>query len=593
MLINHRGQAMRRFLKRKLAEVDEEPCYSSSSPPSSLSSPASSEWESDGESNSSDNRDFTPSNPVSSATLPIRSILKRSKLSNGRGNVRFDLVTVFHFPRCQGFTSVPSRGGATLGMVWRHSACHRYTLAEHALEQRQRRRERLRERMREERLEALRHKLIASGAIDQREAGRLTVDQVPDGDTDTHIRDAELEEGAFLLPYSSKRRQALLRAAGVKRIDKEEKRQLHALRLSREDCGCDCQGFCEPETCACSLAGIKCQMDRSNFPCGCTKDGCGNIQGRIEFNSRRVQTHYIHTVMRIELERRLQDEPLNQPDQTGPVEEFHEDEDQGHSARDSQDKSCPFGFNMEEDGLPLTMPSTPSFQFIPEQSVVEENSCSSDMTDSSCASAHSEGTGGSILRCQNPSEMDDGGLARVLSICDPENDDSSMGSDSHLRCVRQPLTQHTSDPGNMGPLCVSSTANTLTDNISRASVADYLDENANQATNFFCEHSLEEFPNTPSPSIDYSSSSYMELSLSSDSDLEFFDSDYASGPLHNSFKGHSHPDNFRHLQLFSASSLPQYNESSTYLLESLIGLSEPSAEQVYPFTDNQLLEVIQ
>lgn len=79
-------------------------------------------------------------------------------------------------------------------------------------------------------------------------------------DADVHVSDADLESGVFLLPYSSKQRQALLLAAGVKRIDREEKRQLHALRLSREACGCDCRGFCKPETCACSLAGIKCQV---------------------------------------------------------------------------------------------------------------------------------------------------------------------------------------------------------------------------------------------------------------------------------------------------------------------------------------------
>lgn len=213
---------------------------------------------------------------------PVRPILRRPKLAGTQSNVRFDQVTVFSFPRCQGFTSVPSHGGATLGMMQRHSTLQRYTLAEHALEQQHRRRERLRE----ERFEALKHKvsalnfynslrclspqqfsyvicwfqLITSGAIDQREADRLTVDQIPDGDTDVHVSDADLEDGGFLQPYSSRQRQALLQAAGVKRIDREEKRQLHALRLSREACGCDCRGFCEPETCACSLAGIKCQV---------------------------------------------------------------------------------------------------------------------------------------------------------------------------------------------------------------------------------------------------------------------------------------------------------------------------------------------
>ncbi|KAM7401219.1 hypothetical protein PAMA_005419 [Pampus argenteus] len=567
MYINHHSQTMRGILKRKFAEVDDNPCYSSSS----LSSPASSEWESDGESSSSDGRDFTPHSPSSPTSSPIRSILKRPRLTNRQSNVRFDLVTVFSFPRCQGFTSVPSRGGATLGMVLRHSTLQKYTVAEHAVEQRHRRRERLRDRLRGQKFEALKHKLITSGAIDQVEADRLTMDQVPHEDADIHISDSELEDGSFLQPYSSRQRQALLLAAGVKRIDKEEKRQLHALRVSREACGCDCQGFCEPETCACSLAGIKCQVDRLNFPCGCTKDGCGNTQGHVMFDSRRVQTHYIHTVMRLELERRLRDETLSREDQTGLPEDLVEYEDQGEdkSVKNTQDKSCPFGFPLEEDGLSLTMPATPSFHFNPERSVVEENSCSSDMTESSCSSSDSD-AGGCLTGSQNIQEGD-GGLSCALSICDSENNNYSMCS--QLRHMIEPLTQHGSSSAaystttdGMEPL----TANTFTDNISRTSMTDYLDENANQARDFFDDDSLEDFPNTPSPTVDYSSSRYMDLSLSSDSNLEFFDCDYPSGQLHSSFKGHRHPDSFHHLQLFSSVHLPQY-ESSTYLLESLIG----------------------
>lgn len=47
-------------------------------------------------------------------------------------------------------------------------------------------------------------------------------------------------------------------------------------------------------------------MDRASFPCGCTQDGCGNVYGRLEFNPKRVRTHFIHTIMRLELERKSQ-----------------------------------------------------------------------------------------------------------------------------------------------------------------------------------------------------------------------------------------------------------------------------------------------
>lgn len=98
---------------------------------------------------------LTPSFPSSAAT----SILKKAKRPR-RGNVSFDQVTVFFFPRCQGFTSVPSRGGCTLGMMQRHSALRTYTLAEFAVEQRLLRREKLLNRLREEKLEALKLKVI-------------------------------------------------------------------------------------------------------------------------------------------------------------------------------------------------------------------------------------------------------------------------------------------------------------------------------------------------------------------------------------------------------------------------------------------------
>lgn len=73
--------------------------------------------------------------------------------------VAFDGITVFYFPRCQGFTSVPSRGGCTLGMAPRHSACRRFSLAEFTEEQARVQREKLRQCLKEEKLETLRRKV--------------------------------------------------------------------------------------------------------------------------------------------------------------------------------------------------------------------------------------------------------------------------------------------------------------------------------------------------------------------------------------------------------------------------------------------------
>ncbi|XP_058879354.1 uncharacterized protein LOC117400615 isoform X2 [Acipenser ruthenus] len=646
-------------LKRKL---DEDPCYSSSSPSSS------SGWESDGESSSPETLDSRPSNPSSlPAHFTTTSILKRAKRIR-RNNVQFDQVTVFFFPRCQGFTSVASRGGCTLGMGRQHSACRQYTLSEFAQEQQHLRREKLKDRLREEKLEVLKQELAKNGTAESNEAAQLTLDDISEDDID--ISGVDFEGGFFLHPYPSKRRHALLKAAGVKKIDKEEKRELHAIRLSREDCGCDCQGFCEPETCSCSLAGIKCQMDHSSFPCGCTKDGCGNTQGRIEFNSSRVQTHYIHTIMKLELEKRLEEstdtgeqcgrkqwleESTDTGEQCGRKQWLEESTDTGEQCgrrqwleestdtgeqcgrrqwleestdtgeqcgrrqwleestdtgeqcgRKQQQQQNPFGFQLEEELRAI--PGSPSFHFSAELDPIGENSCSSDMTDSSSSSSQSEYSSGLCAGSSSPqsdkpqSDVDDNGLARILSFNDSDNEDcsSSCSGDS---CDRQRKVnfgcfntldffndnivegpQHNTNGGDRssGHVC---------DHMS--SISECLDENANQDTTMFhSSGSSQAFPSTPSPSIDHSSPSYMDLSLSSDSDFEFFHGfpDYSPGPLYNSLKEYENLDSFLQFQLPSYPSFPQNGDPGTCFLESLIGVSESIPEPPAAFTDNQLLE---
>ncbi|KAG9356038.1 hypothetical protein JZ751_000882 [Albula glossodonta] len=481
------------------------------------------------------------------------SILKKSKRARKSG-VQFDHVTVFFFPRCQGFTSVPSRGGCTLGMVRQHSACRQYTLAEFAL--------------------------TNNGTRESEEAERLTVDDIPEEEVD--VSGVDVDDGSFLHPYPSKRRHALLKAAGIKKIDKEEKRQLQQIRLSREDCGCDCQGFCEPETCACSLAGIKCQMDHSSFPCGCTKDGCGNTEGRIEFNSSRVQTHYIHTIMKLELEKRLEESSAD------TAEDEEEEEQEG------------------EEAAAIAPAITPSFHFSPELASAGENSCCSDMTDSSSSSGQSEDEGPTPQGRSSggaPLDVDDDGLARILSLNAADSEDSSCSSignsDTSPEQQQQPpphtglaVTDFLGDD-NVNGNPPSSTACPRPADNRTSPVSSYLDENANQATALFhSSYPQHDFPNTPSPSTERSAKSYMDLSLSSDSDLEFFDSfpDYGPNPLYSSLKDYDHLDNFFHFQLPSYPSLPHASETGTCFLESLIGLSESVPEPPATFTDNQLLE---
>lgn len=458
-----------------------------------------------------------------------------------------------------------------MGMTPRHSALRTYTLAEFAVEQKLLRREKLLNRLKEEKLEALKQKLTKNGTQESEEAEKLTVDDIPEQDID--LSSANLEEGSFLQPYTSKLRYALLKAAGVKKIDKEEKRQLHELRLSRENCGCDCQGFCEPETCSCSLAGIKCQMDHSSFPCGCTKDGCGNTEGRIEFNSTRVQTHYIHTVMKLELEKRLE-------------EQSSSDEDSRRTHVSPMSSSGP-----GHTHKPLSPLSTaPSFTFSSELSTVEENSCSSDMTDLSDSSGQSEDSEAGERQCERCSLMDtdEKGLTGVLSFSDTDPCSKCKSNSKDTRCSTQQPQQPSTEA--FGSFSIEDFADE-NDNIDNraTAISELIDENANQGNALFHNGCV---PRTPSPTVDRSASYNMDLSLSSESDLEFFDGFPCLGPssLYNSLKEYEHMDNFFQFQLPNYPSLPAASDPGTCLLESLIGLSESVPEPPATFTDNQLME---
>ncbi|XP_015191242.1 PREDICTED: uncharacterized protein LOC107074379 isoform X3 [Polistes dominula] len=249
---------------------------------------------------------------------PKRSNTTEEPIKKKR-NIHFDAVTVYYFPRAQGFTCVPSQGGSTLGMSATHTHAERFSLSEHAAEQR---------RLHRARLAQLRSERAANCTT---EAASSSED--PSDDTDEEPSDNEeldIDSYYFLQPVPTWQRRALLRAAGVRRIDAVEKDECRDIRASREHCGCGCKGYCDPESCPCSRANVKCQVDRAGFPCGCTRDGCANSSGRIEFNPVRVRTHFIHTLMRLELEKKQRDEEGtdqegtdNQTNKSGPLRDIN------------------------------------------------------------------------------------------------------------------------------------------------------------------------------------------------------------------------------------------------------------------------------
>ncbi|XP_063159379.1 cysteine/serine-rich nuclear protein 1 [Candoia aspera] len=568
-------------LKRKHDELEDDVPYSSSSSSSSpFSSSALSGWESDEENSRGGlkptlalNTDFTPT-----------SILKKTKRLK-RNNVDFDRVTVFYFQRCQGFTSVPSRGGCTLGMVSKHGFSREFTLAEFLKEQEVVRREKFKDRLKEEKLEALKLKLTMNGTKESEEANRLTTEDILDDDIDTS--NVELEDGFFLQPYPTKKRRALLKAMGVKKIDKEEKRDLQSIRLSREDCGCDCQEFCDPETCSCSVAGIKCQMDHTSFPCGCTKDGCGNTEGRIEFNQARVQTHFIHTIMKLELEKNQRNSDRNLESEPPFRDHVH-----------------PFGYPANKAPYEeRTLTLTPAFQFNTDLETVGENSCSSNMTDSSVSSSQSEDLEEPYETApseKSQSDIDDDGLTRILhfSDSDAEEENNSVGNCQDNLSSFHPTGFFSVDVENQCATNAAEKSGSSNGFSHLSNITECLDENANQGPSCFLEETSSGqyggVPScSPSSSAELCSKNYMDLSFSSDS-LDFFQSfsDYNLGPLYNSLKEYENLDNFSalQLQLPNFPSLAQPADQSSCFLESLIGLSESVPETPAPFTDNQLLE---
>ncbi|KAK9879520.1 hypothetical protein WA026_006588 [Henosepilachna vigintioctopunctata] len=219
------------------------------------------------------------------------------KTKKKRG-ISFDSVTVYYFPRAQGFTCVPSQGGSTLGMGACHTHVKKFTILEHANEQR---------RIHRQLLQQIR----SEGTGNAVNVNTATSSEESDSDeepSDASESEMDLDNYYFLQPVPTRQRRALLRAAGVRKIESYEKDECRNIRTSREFCGCGCKGYCDPETCSCSQAGIKCQVDRLNFPCGCSRDNCGNSSGRIEFNPVRVRTHFIHTLMRLELEKKQEND---------------------------------------------------------------------------------------------------------------------------------------------------------------------------------------------------------------------------------------------------------------------------------------------
>lgn len=251
--------------------------------------------------------------PFQSTVKPTRSNLKRRSDANDqidaieakkpKRNIQFTDVTVFYFPRIQGFTCVPSQGGCTLGMGAKHFDEKMFTLNEHIAEQKRIHRQQMLERSPRPPSslgQNSMHSLLPNPALlatnqltvhtstmnpgssgssaavvptaamsvvatagtsdDRSRSSSEESDSEEDILSDNSGSELDTETLGFLQPVSQRQRRALLKSAGVREILSSEKNECRDIRTSREFCGCSCRDYCDPETCLCSQSGIKCQV---------------------------------------------------------------------------------------------------------------------------------------------------------------------------------------------------------------------------------------------------------------------------------------------------------------------------------------------
>lgn len=137
-----------------------------------------------------------------------------------------------------------------------HTHAERFSLSEHAAEQRRIHRAHLAQ-LRSERN-------CATSCVTE----TASSSEDPSDDTDEEPSDTEeldIDSYYFLQPVPTWQRRVMLRNAGVRRIDAVEKDECRDIRASREHCGCGCKGYCDPESCPCSRASVKCQVSRGKI----------------------------------------------------------------------------------------------------------------------------------------------------------------------------------------------------------------------------------------------------------------------------------------------------------------------------------------
>lgn len=309
-------------------------------------------------------------------------------------------------------------------------------------------------------------------------------------------------------------------------------------------------------------------MDHTSFPCGCCSEGCENPNGRVEFNQARVQTHFIHTLTRLQMAQGAESlGDLESPIQDSPVEQAL------------------------VSSFPLAK--------LPVSGELGDNSCSSDMTDSSASSS----SGGSeppdhLARPSLPgpsfqSGVDEDSLVQILNFSDSdlgveeEEEEEERGVDNldNLSCFHLADIFGASDPSGLASWTHSQSCSSLASGI--------LDENANLDASCFLNSGLEglregSLPGgSGSPGVEAAQSGSLDLSLSSCDSFELLQAlpDYSLGPHYTSRRVSGSLDGLEALHSLPSFSPPR--DASSCFLESLVGLSEPVTDVLAPLLESQ------
>ncbi|XP_075539934.1 cysteine/serine-rich nuclear protein 1-like [Dermacentor variabilis] len=162
--------------------------------------------------------------------------------------VSFGKVTIYEFPRVQGFASVPTEGGMTLGMDFRHTEEYTCSLGRYTDQPCRPTSEFMSSET------CLSYCGKATPPVSAAMGCNREIPQKATGWDEGRNGRQQLE------PLQWRRRRQLLRASGVQNLDSSESEACRAIRRSRGRCGCHCSERCTPKRCSCSLDGIPCQV---------------------------------------------------------------------------------------------------------------------------------------------------------------------------------------------------------------------------------------------------------------------------------------------------------------------------------------------